>query len=80
MNSGKAFLGVLAGIAAGAFVGMLFAPSSKARKNISKKGEALADALNDKIDEKFEEMMSAIAGRVKKSKTSGESESSAKHE
>lgn len=79
MNSGKAFLGVLAGVAAGAVLGMLFAPGSRTRKNISKKGEDLADALNEKIDEKFDELMSTIAGRVKKNKTS-ELESYAKHE
>ncbi len=39
MNSGKVFLGVVAGLAAGAALGVLFAPEkdSKARKLISKK-------------------------------------------
>ncbi len=70
MSSGKALLGVMAGIAAGAVLGVLFAPEKGAnyRKNISKKGEDLANALNQKIDEKFEELMASITGKVKKSK------------
>lgn len=73
MNSGKAFLGVLAGIAAGAVIGMLFASGSKTRNDISKKGEDLADALNKKIDRKFDELMSTISVREKKTKASSES-------
>jgi hypothetical protein len=59
---------------------MLFAPGSGTRKNITKKGEDLADALNEKIDEKFDELIRAIAGRVKKTKTQSESETSPKNE
>jgi len=45
MSSGKVLLGVLAGVAAGAFLGILFAPEkgSNTRKNISKKGEDFAE-------------------------------------
>jgi len=70
MTSGKAFLGVMAGIAAGVALGMLFAPEKgdKTRKNISKKGEDLANALNDTIEEKFDELMSVVTGKAKKSK------------
>ena len=68
MNNGKAILAVLAGVAAGAALGMLFAPDkgSGTRKKISKKGEDLADALNDKIDRKFEELLNSVTGKVKK--------------
>jgi gas vesicle protein len=68
MTNGKAILAVLAGIAAGAALGMLFAPDkgSDTRKVISKKGEDLADALNDKIDDKFDELLTAITGKVKR--------------
>ena len=67
MTNGKAILAVLAGVAAGAALGMLFAPDkgSDTRKMISKKGEDLADALNDKIDDKFEELLTAVTGKVK---------------
>ncbi|MFZ6014344.1 MAG: YtxH domain-containing protein, partial [Bacteroidota bacterium] len=45
MNNGKAVLAVVAGVAAGVALGMLFAPDkgSDTRKKISKKGEDLAD-------------------------------------
>jgi gas vesicle protein len=70
MSTGKALLGVLAGIAAGAVLGMLFAPEkgSNSRKNISKKGEELANALNQKIEEKFDELMGNVTSKGKKSK------------
>ena len=68
MTNGKAILAVLAGVAAGAALGMLFAPDkgSDTRKMISKKGEDLADALNDKIDDKFDELLTAVTGKVKR--------------
>jgi hypothetical protein len=46
MSSGKVLLGVLAGVAAGAFLGILFAPDKglNTRKKIVKKGEDYADA------------------------------------
>jgi gas vesicle protein len=68
MKVGKALLGVLAGIAGGAILGMLFAPEkgSDTRKKISKKGEDLADALNEKIDVKFHELLKAISGKLGK--------------
>lgn len=82
MSSGKAILGVLAGIAAGAALGILFAPEkgSNTRKNILKKGEDLANTLNKKLDEKFDEVMKAITGTSKKSKSQKESVESAKAE
>lgn len=74
MNNGKAILAVLAGVAAGAALGVLFAPSkgSGTRKKISRKGEDFADALNDKIDEKFDELLAAVTGKVKKHASPGE--------
>ncbi len=77
MNSGKALLGVLAGIAVGAVLGVLFAPEKggNTRRNISKKGEDLADALNEKIDEKFEDLMSTLTGKMKKAKKQTEPQS-----
>lgn len=71
MKTSRALLGVLAGVAAGAALGVLFAPNrgSETRKNISKKGEDLADALNDKIDQKFDELLASFTGKVKKPRT-----------
>lgn len=53
MNSGKVLLGVLAGIAVGATLGILFAPDkgSSTRKKISKKSDAYADELEEQFNE-----------------------------
>ncbi len=52
MKSGNVVLGVMAGIAAGAAIGILFAPKkgSKTRKLIARKGEDFADAIKEKIN------------------------------
>ena len=52
MKSGKVVLGVMAGVAAGAAIGILFAPKkgSKTRKLIARKGEDFADAIKEKVD------------------------------
>jgi gas vesicle protein len=69
MSSGKVLLGVLAGLAAGALLGILFAPDkgSVTRKKISKKGEDYADSLKEKFNEfldnisaKFEEVKEEV--------------------
>ena len=53
MNSGKVFVGVLAGFAAGAVLGILFAPDkgSDTRKKIAKKGTDTIDGIKDKFDD-----------------------------
>ena len=53
MNNGKVLLGVLAGFAAGALIGVLLAPEkgSDLRKKISKKGEGYIDDLKEKMNE-----------------------------
>ncbi|MEI7492096.1 MAG: YtxH domain-containing protein [Bacteroidota bacterium] len=66
MNSGKVLLGVLAGVAAGALIGVLFAPSkgSRTRKRILKKGEDYADGLK----EKFEDVLAGVSKKIEKIK------------
>lgn len=53
MSSGKVVLALLAGAAAGALAGILFAPAkgSKTRKRILRKGEDLVGDLKDKFDD-----------------------------
>ena len=53
MSSGKAILGLLAGLAAGAALGILFAPDrgSSTRKKISKKRDEYVDSLGEKVNE-----------------------------
>ena len=66
MSSGKVVLGLLAGIAAGALAGILFAPAkgSKTRKRILKKGE---DYVED-ITEKFNDLLKTVTEKVEKVK------------
>lgn len=58
MKSGNIFLGVLAGFATGAAVGILFAPKkgSKTRQLIVDKSEDYAEAVKDKIDTLLEDI------------------------
>ncbi|MBP7398391.1 MAG: YtxH domain-containing protein [Chitinophagales bacterium] len=53
MSSGKTVLGLLAGLAAGAALGILFAPEkgTKTRKRISKKGKDIADDFKSELDD-----------------------------
>jgi len=62
MSKGKVLLGVLAGVAIGAALGVLFAPDKgwNTRKRIAKKGEDLTNDLRDK----FEEFLDTITVKV----------------
>lgn len=58
MSAGKVLLGVLAGVATGALVGILFAPAkgSRTRRRILKKGENYAEGLKDKFNGLLDDM------------------------
>ncbi len=62
MKSGKAILGALAGLAAGAVLGILFAPDkgSKTRKKIAQKSGDYVDELGDKFNELVNTMSQKI--------------------
>lgn len=77
MNSGKVVLGMLAGLAAGAVLGILFAPEkgSTTRKQIMEKGDDYVDELKSKYDEfrnsiaeKFESSKKEVEELVDKGK------------
>ena len=53
MKSGKLVLGLLAGVAAGAVLGILFAPNegSKTRRKILGKGEKYSEELKKEVEE-----------------------------
>lgn len=61
-DSGKIFLGVLAGLAAGALLGILFAPDkgSETRKKVVSKGEEVSDGLKDKFNDLIDELNQKI--------------------
>lgn len=75
MSTGKVLLGLLAGVAAGALLGILFAPDkgSVTRKKLTKKGDDFADEMKEKFDEflenvseKFEKAEDVVSEKVGK--------------
>jgi len=66
MNSGKVLLGVLAGVAVGATLGILFAPArgKSTRRKISRKSDEYADELK----KTFNEFIGSIGKKAKKMK------------
>lgn len=51
MSTGKVIIGVVAGLATGALLGILFAPDKgvKTRKRILREGEMISDDMTDKF-------------------------------
>jgi len=66
MNSGKVVLGIMAGVAVGALLGVLLAPDkgSATRRNISKKAGGYAEDLKHT----FNEYIESLAEKFKTSK------------
>jgi len=78
MSSGKVLLGLLAGVAAGALLGILFAPEkgSVTRKKITRKGEDFADGLTEKfnefvdtVSEKFDDVKEKVGNMKSKAES-----------
>lgn len=82
MSAGKLFVGILAGFAAGALVGVLFAPDkgTETRRKIVEAGEDYADVVKEKfnqvvdsMNEKFERVKDEGISGAKKAKKDIES-------
>lgn len=81
MSTGKVVLGVLAGAATGALLGVLFAPAKGTvlRRKIYRTGEKEVDALKDKLNdfiesvtEKFEKVKEDVTDFVEETKEHAE--------
>jgi len=77
MSNGKILLGVLAGVAAGAILGILFAPDkgSETRKKIVQKGEEYADDLKEKLNTLVSDVTDKFEAAIQQAKDSGASNS-----
>jgi gas vesicle protein len=69
MKTNNVLLGLLAGVAIGAVIGIMLAPDkgSETRKKFVRKGEDLADDLR----EKFEDLLGGLGGKKEHSKNNG---------
>jgi gas vesicle protein len=66
MSSGKVFLGILAGVSAGALLGILFAPEKgiDTRKKISKIGDDYIDDLKSKFDDFLDSIIEKLESSI----------------
>ncbi|MCK9310727.1 MAG: YtxH domain-containing protein [Bacteroidales bacterium] len=87
MSTGKLVLGIMASVATGALLGVLFAPEKgeKTRKRICRKGEDFTDDLKEKIDEfissianKFDQVKKDVTDFAEKAMEKEEEEVAAK--
>lgn len=70
MNSSKVLLGVLGGVAAGALIGVLFAPAkgSKTRKRIVNTGKDYVGDLKDKFENLYQEVTNKYESFISEAK------------
>jgi gas vesicle protein len=77
MSSGKVVMGVLAGMAVGALLGVLFAPDkgSETRKKMAEKGGDLIDGVSNKLNNLIDELNQKIdAAKAKANETASNTE------
>jgi gas vesicle protein len=70
MNSSKVLLGILGGVAAGALMGILFAPDkgSKTRKKIVDKNKSLANDMKGKFEDLYDDVTNKYKNLLQDSK------------
>ena len=75
MGSGKVLLGVLAGVAVGATLGILLAPDKgeNTRKKISDKGDEYADDLKEKFGDLLDLVINKLEGKAAPNSNTAES-------
>ena len=74
MTTGKLLLGALACVAAGAAIGILFAPDKgvETRRKIARKGEDALKSVGETVDHKFDEMRTKLTQTLKRQKPEGQ--------
>lgn len=74
MKAGNVFLGVMAGIAIGAAMGILFAPDkgSVTRNQIAMKGDELADDVKDRFNNIVENFLRRVENTLRNVKSETE--------
>lgn len=74
MDNGKVILGLLAGVAVGAILGILFAPDkgSETRRKIAEQGDGLADSLKEKLNGFINDMTDKLESAVNNTKDTSE--------
>lgn len=72
MNTGKALIGILAGVAAGTAIGVLIAPHKgwRTRKLIKRRAKDIAAIIDEKIEERIEDVTEKLRLTKCKSKFS----------
>jgi gas vesicle protein len=70
MKNNQVILGVVGGLAAGALLGILFAPNkgSKTRKKLLQKGEEYTDDFKHKLNDMYDTVANKYNGALKEAK------------
>ena len=76
MSTGKVLIGVLAGVAAGALLGVMFAPDKgcETRKKVAKYGKNLTDELNETLKVFMADLSDKFESVLKDAKDAAEKE------